>query len=183
MKKKIWVVLTATAALLVLAAAVFATGEYSGSAGSEDDPLVTLSYINDIFTVEVQKFFRQELQTQTDSLRDSLETRIEALEDARDIAADGDGNAAFQKITLSSGSELVCKAGTELLLYSGSAYVIARELPGLLDTSGGVDLSRGEYMEKNHMYLVAADGNGICADGNITVLIRGSYEIESSFSV
>lgn len=182
MKKKIWVVLTAMAALLVLAAAVFATGEYSGSAGSEDDPLVTLSYINDIFTVEVQKFFRQEVQTQTDSLRDSLETRIEALEDARD-AVIGDGNATFQKITLSSGSELVCKAGTELLLYSGSAYVIARELPGLLDTSGGVDLSRGEYMEKNHMYLVAADGNGICADGNITVLIRGSYEIESSFSV
>lgn len=182
MKKKIWVVLTAMAALLVLAAAVFATGEYSGSAGSEDDPLVTLSYINDIFTVEVQKFFRQELQTQTDSLRDSLETRIEALEDTRD-AVIGDGNAAFQKITLSSGSELVCKAGTELLLYSGSAYVIARELPGLLDTSGGVDLSRGEYMEKNHMYLVTADGNGICADGNITVLIRGSYEIESSFSV
>lgn len=181
MKKIVWVVLTAAAALLVLAAAVFAAGEYSGPAGSVNDPLVTLSYINDVFTVEMQKYFRQELQTQTDSVRNALETRIEALEEASAAAGSG-ANGAFRKITIRSGSDLLCEAGTELLLRSGSAYVLARELPGLLDTSGGADLSRGEYVKKDHMYLVAADGSGICADGNVTVLIRGSYEIESSVS-
>ena len=177
MKNQVRVVLTAAAALVVLAAAVFAAGEYSGPAGSENDPLVTLSYINDIFTAEVQKYYREELQAQTDSLRTSLETRIEALEEACEAAGGADAGLTFQEVTLSSGSELICAAGTELLLRSGSAYVTARETPGLLDTSGGADLNRGTYLEKNHMYLVASDGNGICADGSITVLIRGDFEI------
>lgn len=177
MKKNVRVVLTAAASLLVLAAAVFAAGEYSGPAGSENDPLVTMSYINDIFTVEVQKYFRQELQAQTDSLRDSLESRIEALEEACEAAGGADVGLTFQEVTLSSGNELICKAGTELLLRSGSAYVVARETPGLLDTSGETNPGRGEYIEKNHLYLAASDGHGICADGSATVLVRGDYEI------
>ena len=178
MKKSVRVVLTAAAALLVLAAAVFAAGEYSGPAGSENDPLVTLSYINDVFTPEVQRYFREELQSQADSLRDSLEPRIEALEDACEAAGGVGTGLAFRKITLNSGSELSCRAGTELLLREGSAYATAWEEPGLLDTSGGADLDWGEYLEQGHMYLVSADGNGICADGSITVLVRGDYEIE-----
>ena len=177
MKKQLRVVLTAAAALLVLAAAVFAAGEYSGPAGSENDPLVTMSYTNDIFTVEMQKYFRQELQAQTDSLRDSLEMRIEELEEACEAAGGADVGLTFREVTLHSGSELSCEAGTELLLRSGSAYVIAKENPGLLDTSGGANLNRGEYLIRNHMYLAASDGCGICADGSITLLVRGDYEI------
>ena len=177
MKKKFRVVLTAAAALMVMVAAVFAAGEYSGPAGSENDPLVTLSYINDIFTPEVQKYFHEELQAQTDSLRDSLETRIEALEEACEAAGGADAGLTFQEVTLRYGDELICKAGTELLMRSGSAYVIAEKAPGLLDTSGGADLDRGSYLARNHMYLVASDGNGISAGSGVTVLIRGEYEI------
>ena len=177
MKKGIRVVLTAAAALLVMIAAVFAAGEYSGPAGSENDPLVTLSYINDIFTVQVQKYFREELQAQTDSLRDSLETRIEALEEACEAAGGADAGMTFTEITLSPGKKLSCTAGTELLLRSGSAYAVAPETPGLLDTSGGSNLDRGAYLAKNHMYLVTSDGGGIYAVSSATVLIRGDHKI------
>lgn len=177
MKKKFRVVLTAAAALLVLAIAVVAAGEYSGPAGSENDPLVTMSYIDDIFTVEMQKYFKQELQTQTDSLRDSLESRIEALEEACEAAAGTEAGLYYRELKLESGNELICKAGTELLLRAGSAYVMSGG-SGLADTSGGETPGRGSYIAKNHMYLVTEDGCGICADGSITVLVRGDCEVE-----
>ena len=177
MKMRVRVVLITAAALLALGAAVFAAGEYSGPAGSENDPLVTLSYINDVFTGEVQSFYRKELQSQTDSLRDSLESRVEALEEACEAAGGAEAGLTFEELAIPSGSELICSAGTEVLLRSGSAYVVAREAPGLLDTSGGADLNKGEYLRKNHMYMVAGDDEGICADGSITVLVRGDYKI------
>ena len=178
MKNQLRVVLTAAAALLVLAAAVLAAGEYSGPAGSENDPLVTMSYINDVFTPYVQRFFKEEMTAQTDSLRESLEERVVALEEACREADTADAGLSFREIRLDSGRELYCEAGTELLLRSGSAFATAEQTVGMVDTSGGTDPVRGEYLKKNHMYLVTEDGCGVCADGDITILIRGSFEIE-----
>ena len=177
MKKRLRVVLTAVAALLALAAAVFAAGDYSGAPGSENDPLVTMSYINNVFSREVQSFFKKELESQKDALAESLEPRVAALEEACEAAGGAEAGLTFQEVLLKSGSELYCTAGTELFLRSGSAYVIAREAPGLLDTSGGADLNRGDYLTKNHLYLVTGDENGVCADGDLTVLVRGGYRI------
>ena len=177
MKKSVRVVLTAAAALLVLAAAVLAAGEYSGPAGSENDPLVTMSYINDVFTPSMQSFFHREMTEQTALLRDPLEERIAALEATCENAENADAGMSFREIRLDSGSELICGAGTELMLRSGNAFVLVKETAGLADTSGGAEPVCGGAIEKNHMYLVTKDGCGICANGGASVLLRGSYEI------
>lgn len=177
MKQIIRVILTAIAALALLAAAALAAG--GSSAGTEGDPLVTLSYINEVFTDYVTGQFRASLEEKTQSVTDRLESRLSELEA---MAEESGGAVAagetYEVVTLSDGQKLICQRGTELLLRVGSARVVAGDTPGLVDTSTTGNLENGESLTKNHMYLVTINGHGIRAEGIVKIVARGEYEIQ-----
>ena len=81
MKKTIRIVLIALAAALLLGIAALAV-DAATSAGSEDDPLVTLSYINDVFVPYVTSLFREDLEEKEAALQEALEERVSSLEGA-----------------------------------------------------------------------------------------------------
>ncbi len=172
MKKTVRVVLIAAAVLIVLAAAVLAAGE-AALPGSEGDPLVTLSYINNVFTDYVKELFRNALNEKSRTVTESLESRLSALESA--AAANGESRT-FEPVTLSDGAVLVCREGAEVLLREGGAA--ADSASALLDMGGGEAPAEGASLGTNRLYLITADGCGIRAKGKTELLVRGEYEIK-----
>ena len=172
MKKGIRVVLIAAAVLLVLAVAVFAAGE-AAVPGSEGDPLVTLSYINEVFTGYVKELFHRELTEKAETMTDSLEGRIAALEEAAAAAESREAGRTFEAVTLAEGKKLSCQPGAEVMLRSGSAKAGSAVL---VDTGSAAALESGADLEVNHLYLVTEEGT-ISAAGTAELLLRGDYQI------
>ena len=172
MKKATRILLILLAALLALGAAAMAAG---GTAGTEDDPLVTLSYLNEVFAAKVTEQFRQELDDKETALREALEERVTALEAQVPGAGKAGGDYAVE--TLSDGQTLIAQRGTELMLRVGEAVVTADDEPGLVDTSTAGNLADGGSLVKNHLYMVTINGNGIRVVGTVKIVARGDYTI------
>ena len=172
MKKATRIMLILILALLALGAAAMAAGS---SPGTEEDPLVTLSYLDEVFAAKVTEQFRQELDEKETALREALEERVSALE----ARAPGEGKPGgdYAVETLTDGQTLIAKRGTELLLRVGEAVVTAQDEPGLVDTSTTANLADGGTLVKNHLYMVTINGNGIRAVGTVKVVARGEYTI------
>jgi len=173
MKKTIRIVLIALAAALLLGIAALAV-DAATSAGSEDDPLVTLSYINDVFVPYVTSLFRQDLEEKETALQESLEERISALEGA---GVSGIGGREYVVETLEAGQTLICQRGAELMLRIGRATVTAENVPGLVDTATTGNLNDGEELTVNHLYMVTINGHGVRAEDTVKILVRGDYTI------
>ena len=97
----------------------------------------------------------------------------------------GSGSAAavtadkFNVVNASAGQQIICSAGTELILRMGSASVIATEKGGIADTTDGFDLADGTFMPANHLLIVpVSDGRGVRATTDIIVMIKGGYTVK-----
>lgn len=139
--------------LLVLCAAAVATGAYA--AGGQDDPLVTLSYLKNVFTGQVETMVDQKLADSGAQVKSELEQSItdwdSKVSQAIDAAETGSGErerALFQSVSLEKGRKLKCPAGIELVLRSGSAAADA----ALLDQTDGTVLEKGQSLKTNHLY-------------------------------
>ena len=173
MKKTVRIVLITLAAALVLGIAALAANAAT-SAGSEDDPLVTLSYINDVFLPYVTDLFRKDLEEKETNLREALEERVSALEGA---GLGGSGGTRYVVETLEAGQTLICQRGAELMLRIGRATVKAGSTPGLVDTATTGNLNDGEELAVNHLYMVTINDHGVRAEETVKILVRGEYTI------
>ena len=143
--------------LLALGIAAYAATNY----GSEDDPLITKSYLDSVVQPELEK----RLQTELD----------EALAEVQS------GSGEFTLVTLSSGQKVTGSVGTELLLRFGAADAYAYDSAdvALVDTTAGASVKSGTALTANHLYMVTIAGNGFTAGQNNTkVLISGDYTIK-----
>lgn len=145
------------------------TVAYAATAGSSGDPLVTLSYLNGVFTGKVQ--------TMVDDTVTQRQTELEKA--LSDVIANGNGGSApqstlFASVTLKKGQAIEGSAGCEILLRSGSAACD----PAILDTTAGAQLNSGGALTANHLYLLASDNSTVIATSDSAVfLVRGAYEI------
>ena len=172
MKKAIRIVLITLGAALALGVAALAVNA-AASAGSEDDPLVTLSYLNDVFLPYVTELFHKDLEEQEEALQGALEERLTALEELNT----GSGGREYVVETLEAGQTLICQRGAELMLRIGRAAVTAEHTPGLVDTATTENLNDGEELSVNHLYLVTINGHGVRALETVKILVRGDYTI------
>lgn len=153
-KKAIIAVSVLLAVLLVAGITAVAVTSY----GTQDDPLVTLSYLNSTA--------KSEIMAEVDK----------AINEAKSELG---GSSEFVVVTLSNGQTLTCSAGTEIMLRIGSAKSAGANSPTLVDsTTGEAVADTGKNLVKNHMYLVTIKDNGIIATAATTkVLVRGSYTV------
>jgi hypothetical protein len=178
MKKTLrFVIVLALAAIVFIAAFALNAGAAEPTPGGEGDPLVTLSYLEQVFKGYITEQLQRDLEEKTETLRGDLEERIAALEEAsheaRILSA-----STFQLLELKDGQTLVGQRGTELLLRVGSAEVAAQSSPGLVDTTTAGTLEGGAALEKNHLYMITIPENGIKAKGNVMIIVRGDYEVK-----
>ena len=161
MKRKIALILTAV--LLGLAVCLPAA---AAGAGTADDPLVTLSYLNETFLAAVQK--------RIDEAVASRNARLTAY-----IGGSAGTASSFAVVTIPAGKTLVGDIGCEVMLRVGSAACVSPSTPGLIDETTGGTLENGKALVKNHLYMMTIEGRGVKAgSGTVKVLVRGSYTIQ-----
>lgn len=158
MKKDRW--LLRSAALLALSAVLMTGVSLAAEAGSSQDPLVTLSYLNDTFFNTIMQRVDQKIAQQTGQ------------------AVPGGTASSFVVVTLNEGQTLTGGVGCEVMLRVGSAVCVAPSDPGLIDETTGTTLANGASLAQNHLYMMTIDGRGVrAAAGAVKVLARGSYSV------
>lgn len=169
--------------LLVAGVTAVATTNY----GSANDPLITLSYINQT----VRPALKSDIDTAAASAKadlsarfDSQITNFSSAMDAK-IAASGGASSGsgetFAVVTLTNRQVIRCQPGTEILVRTGNATAYGGSSPRLVDSTSGSELSAaGAALKNNHMYIVPASGNGLrAASSSVTLLVRGEYTVHS----
>ena len=159
-----------TALCAVLAAAgLTAFGALAaGGAGSQSDPLVTLSYLTDTFTGQMMDKVDAAIAQRSAKLLEEL---------GGSVTAPSSGEAAaFTAVTLTAGQTLYGEAGCEVLLRSGEAACAPSASPGLVDATTGGSLEGGASLQANHLYLMT-DSRGVTSAAGAVLLVRGVYLI------
>ena len=176
MKKLLrFTMIAAAAAILLFAAVVLAAGD-DAAPGGQGDPLVTVSYLEKVYTGYIEDLLRRDVEAQAQTIQADLEQRIAALEEAsREARAVSAGT--FRLVTLEEGQTLSGDRGIELILRIGDAAVAAQNSPGLVDATTSGSLEDGQSLEKNHLYLITIPENGIRASGRAVLIVRGDYVI------
>ena len=167
--------------ILVISAIALVSGATllaAASPGTQQDPFVTLSYLNDNFRSQIMA----EVRNVEDDMKKAIDEKIAELETRLQTGQSGQstspGNAdRFSVVTLSRNQSLTCMVGTEIMLRIGTATGFG-SAPALVNYTTGDTLAAGTALVTNHMYLVTIEGNGIRATADtVRVLVRGNYTI------
>ena len=159
MKKKTLITIALVAALAMVAAVtVYAVANY----GSREDPLVTSSYLQDVVQPRMEDAYRSTLDGEVREMEDQFADQVDAA------------GGSYVLVTLESGQTLTGRAGTELLMRTGTAAVTQS---AAIDLTTGESAAVGAKLTENHLYLVQADGAGIQATADTTVMVRGGYSV------
>ena len=130
--------------------------------GTDGDPLISLSYIEDVLMPKIEQY---------------IDSKLSGVSSGGTEA--GAETNTFTVVEAKEGDEIICSAGAELILRMGKAEIIATEKGGLADTTAGYDLANGTEMPANHLLIVPVDdGRGIKAQTDIIVMIKGGYSIK-----
>lgn len=149
-----------TTAALGIALALAATGMAYSEPGTESDPLISLSY----------------LEEKLDELKDYIDTKVGSSGTQTPSIPSGN---SLVVVELFNGQMLIGDAGSEIILRSGSATAITSALGGLSDVTSGTDIAEGKPIPANHLLIIPrSDGRGIFVTKNSTfVMVRGGYTI------
>lgn len=184
--QKLWKALTSVLLLAILGIAGFfaIASEY----GTSEDPLVSLSYINNVLAPQISEKVDAIIAEKTNGIVAEIDSKVNTLSNELDdkvaaYAADNSdvftseafisqvadkvaakvgtsagASSTFVRVDLTAGQTLNLSIGTEVLLRLGSATCVAKSNPGLIDMSDSTDLANGKALVKNHLYLCTVDG-------------------------
>ena len=159
MLKKSKIYVTIASVVLITTTLISTTKASFFGPGSEEDPVVSKSYVD-------KKY---------EELKSYIDTEL------KDTSKPSNNNSGdFVIVELQKGQKIIGGASTEIIVRSGVAKAIVRDLGGLSDLTLGRDLGQDERVVSNHLILVPRnDGRGIYAEANGTfVMVRGDYSIE-----
>jgi hypothetical protein len=160
---------------VLLAGQIARAGDFAP--GSQQDPLVTQSYVEQ--RNEQLKFYFEQKYQEFSSLIQQAGDRISALEAGAGVQPGNAAAAVFEVVNVPSGKNLIGYAGTEMVLRGGRATAIQSELGGLADLTGARDIGQGQIIPDNHLLLIPrTDGRGIKAETDCIFLAKGRYDIQ-----
>jgi len=144
------------------------------SAGSADDPLVTLSYINKIYTPTLSKAIDTAIAAALVSYRPQQAQPL--------IAQNSAGSAGLVILELTKGQKIRAKSSPiEISLRpGGTAMVISDyQTQGIADWTTGDELLNGAAVPINHQLIIPRpDSRSIIITSLVAnVIVRGDYEI------
>lgn len=170
---------------LALIPAVSLAALAAGTAGSADDPLVTLSYLTQVFAPQVSAEVERAVADGQEALKAELDSAIDrwsaSIQEALSGSESGgqEDGALFHVVTLSKGQTLTGQVGCEVMLRIGTADCVSSSSPGLIDTTTGATLDNGGALAANHLYMITIETRGVKATSDVVkVLVRGSYTVD-----
>lgn len=191
-KWTIWLTCALVAVLMVAGLGVIAA-EY----GSQSDPLVTLSYIEQVLLPQAKKDVDQQVEDSMEDFEDLLNAKNKDIQKyidkklrsfaagdvddalveeiaaiiAEQMEASVPANAPWAVVEVPAGYTVACEAGVQVILRGGQASCDS----SLVDLSNGETLAGGA-LAANHLYAVDAQGKSLVSQG-CTLLISGGYTI------
>ncbi len=141
--------------LSVIASVTMVMGSvYAADAGSEADPLVSKSYVDD-----------------------KIEQVLAKIGQSSGGTASGTG-AAFTPVSVAVGKTIIGGEGTEIILRAGKAGVVVSGSEGISDVTTGQTLYNGHSATLNHLNIISrADGRGFKVTEAAWFLVKGSYTV------
>lgn len=121
------------------------------SQGSESNPLVTLSYLNEVFLPKVMA---------------QVEEKVAARETQ---ALSGGKGQTFEEVTLAAGETVTLNQGGQVVVRGGTVTT-SHAFTDL--TAGGTSSS----MEANHLYMASGQGMTVTATADATLMIQGGWK-------
>ncbi len=185
MKKNHWMI--RLAALLLTSYALVLLTAAAGGAGSEGDPLVTLSYLNETFLPQMLGKVDEQAEARNKELADKLNEQaqkdaqmlVEQYGTTLPTSGESEKGETFTVVDVPMDKTLYGEIGCEVMLRVGTANCVASSAPGLIDETDGSTLGGGKALVKNHLYMMTIDGRGVKATAATTkLLVRGGYTIK-----
>jgi hypothetical protein len=167
--------------------------------GSEEDPLVTKSYVDNEFkTYQAQinskinllkSEFRKSGDDEDDKNINLLKNQLIELESQiiglKNLVEKQEKYIKFEVVEIEAGQSIILSDSSEIILRAGKALAIAGEkgdgLADITTDSEKNNLVTGDIVPLNHLLLVSRNDNrGIKAITKIWVLVKGDYNILES---
>ena len=163
-------VLAGISAALVFSSPASADSAGSASVDTGEDPLVTLSYIDEVLKPQL----KAEIMKEVAALIDQSYT----------LPASSEG---FEVVHLYLGQTLTASSSLEFILRAGECNAVVyldvniSNGVGLSDLTAGSEITNGQRVTKNHYIIIPrADGRGISiTSAEAYVMVRGEYEVVS----
>ncbi len=147
--------------------------------GSQDNPLITLSYLKNVFAKDVLAQADTKIQAAAGDYEKKLNDKLAGYQGGTGTGTSSPGGATFAVVDIPAGKSLVGAVGCEVMLRVGSAHCQSPGSPGLIDATSGTVLEGGSPLQKNHLYLMTIEGRSVLAtQGAVKVLVRGGYTIQ-----
>lgn len=180
-------------AAALIACAVLTVAAAALGAGTADDPLVTLSYINGTYRDEILRSLMDSIDDKfLSEIKEQVRTEIysEVLGDLKAKVSSGDvslnAGSSYEVIVLKKGQSLSALGACEIILRSGSAKAFV-ELKsnkdanvGLSDCTNGSEITDGKSIPQRHLIIIPrGDGRGaVVTSGEAYFMVRGEYEVK-----
>lgn len=167
MKKSRW--LARVLVVLVLSGLLSMTVTVASGVGTDDDPLVTLSYLKETFTKDILKQVDEKISARNSQIAQQV---------GGQVGSGAQTASEFTVVTLSNGQTLIGDIGCEVLLRVGTAVCVSPSSPGLIDESSAAVLNNSGALVQNHLYMMTIEGRGVKATAGTTkLMVRGSYTV------
>ncbi|MCL2081934.1 MAG: hypothetical protein FWH04_01685 [Oscillospiraceae bacterium] len=194
-------VIICTSVFFVIAALIVSYGAVAADLGKQKDPVVTLSYADELNTQSketIEKIIDQKIAailgnvSSGDDGNEIDPTALLGQEGFLNAVIDGvyekmasngavtQGGTGFRQVDVKKGKTVIMGLGSMALVRKGDAVCVASGV-GLIDTTAGNVLEGGKKLVHNHMYFVTVDqkeGRGFSASNDLTVFIWGDYSIK-----
>ncbi|MBP7073695.1 MAG: hypothetical protein KBB40_09370 [Clostridia bacterium] len=172
-------IIVLTAIILVLSAVVISAAD-GVTPGSEQDPIVTQSYVEQK-SEQIKYYIDSLIAQETAKLKTELELKGQEIAKLREEIKDAAKAAGkFQVVEMQKGQMLIAGEGAEIIPRSGKFSAIEDAFGGLSDITAAKDLKNGEAVVNNHMLIAArGEGRGLKALADKSFLIiKGTYTLQ-----
>ncbi len=145
----------------ILCILIFSMPALAADPGSSDDPLVTLSYVNDVLIPQMKSY--------VDASVGSLGSGSSPLDEV---------SSNYNIVNVSKGQTIIGSKSCHMIMRMGDGIIVATQKGGIADVTDGVDLANGSAVPSNHLLIVPVDdGRGIKMNTDGILMISGSYSV------
>ena len=138
----------------------------SAEPGSADDPLITLSYVEDVLIPQLKSYVDSSIANAS-------------LESGAQGGVTVEGSGAFNVVNVSKGQTIIGDRSCQMILRMGTGNIVATSKGGVADVTAGYDLPDKTPAPSNHLLIVPVDdGRGIKMTSDGIIMICGSYSVK-----
>lgn len=156
------------------------TGVAVASGGGKKDPLVTLSYLEDVVIPDILDQLSKKTKSVDKQLKQDLADQIDAYEEEMQnlVSNTSVGSETYVLVTLTKGQTMALEVGCEMMLRVGTATVNAATSPALIDVTTGGTINGGASLVKNHLYMSTIPDRTLTPTADtVKLLVRGGYTV------